>query len=72
MNANAKRFSVDEFARIANCIRFQLSRGEHYFLHSFLVKSAPRVLKWFNNGDLHNIESIIEIVGAYTESHIEE
>jgi hypothetical protein len=39
--SNSDRFSVEEFARIANSIRYQLSRDEQACFSKFLVHAAP-------------------------------
>lgn len=67
---NADRCSVEEFSRIANSIRYQLGRGEHKCFAKFLVHSAPQVVDWFKTKQIHNVETLVQIVGAYSDSEI--
>lgn len=66
---NADKFSVEEFARVANVVRSQANRDEECFLE-FLETSLPYVKSWMSHYEIQNTETLIQIVGAFSETSL--
>ena len=65
------KFSVEEFTRIANVVRNLACRDEDFF-QEFLTTAIPYVKNWFSKNEIQNVDTLIQIVGAYSETSIAE
>lgn len=66
-----ENFSVEEFGRVANSVRHIVNEQDERAFDRFLVKAAPMVTEWLKNGSITTIPTLIQIVGAYSESELQ-
>lgn len=70
--ANVENFTVEEFAHIANAAAFVYNQEYDTKFDEFLCHSAPLVLEWLQRGSIQQINTLIQIIQAYSESQIPE